>query len=127
MYKIIFYKDILDGELVDIKTAILGNYLRNNPDFDPDNEFHHRTSIERKIELPFPPFIGLTVIGDFVGHHLNTGKIIEVNWHNDDQCFVCFLKNEFPLKSNGYVYDHDYYLNRALETGWTCIHTSDDD
>jgi len=126
MYKVNFYKYILDGELLDIKTATLGNYLRNNPDFDPEVEFDQRSCVERQIELPFAPYIGLTVTGEFDDHHLNTGAITEVTWDNDNQCFACFLKSEFPLKSWNYEYDHDYYLNSALQHGWNCIETTDD-
>ena len=120
MYKVNFYKWILDGEIIDIKTS-MDNYLRKNPDFDPECEFDERTCLTRQIELPFTPYIGLNIVGEFGGGYFNSGEILTVTWDNDNQCFECILKSEFPTRSWNYDYDHDYLLENAIRSGWTVI------
>ena len=127
MYKANFLKWILDGEALDIKTYPIDTYLKNNPDFDPDSEFIQRTAIIRQIELPFAPFIGLDVAGEFNGFYFKSGEIISITWDNDTQSFNCFLKSTFPTKSWNEVYDYNYNLKSHLERGWEISASIDDE
>ena len=126
MYKVTLCKWLMDGEPVDIKTAKMENYLRNNPEFNPDIEYHHRTLVTREIALPFVPFVGLNVFGTYNDNNLISSEIIDISWAGDDQMFVCYVKNEFPYKSWNYEYDHDYFLDAATKHGWEVAQENED-
>ncbi len=126
MYKIQLIKDILDGDMLDTSPHTLEDYLNDHPDFDPKNSCVCRATVQRMIELPFPPFIGLKLTGDFNDKHLLVCKIIDVEWDNYFSQFICQVNSDFPHKRWDYVYDYDHYLKQAEDYGWTNIDDSSD-
>lgn len=71
----------------------------------------------REIQLPFPPYVGLTVRGE----KWDSWPIVSVRWDLGDQYFICTLEEPVPRDAPGVAYEELFeYLEN--EEGWTPAH-----
>ncbi|MGY0219263.1 hypothetical protein ACWJJH_18080 [Endozoicomonadaceae bacterium StTr2] len=93
--------------------VILKHIEKNSDPDDKDgkNFYFH-------LEIPFPPFIGLSL--KTAGWHCS--EIKSVSWTQNEasgqEYFTCRVDSEVPYFSGGYEYDFDYLCNEAEEGFW---------
>ena len=71
----------------------------------------------RQLQLPFPPYVGLSVSGD----NWASWPIALVRWDLGRQCFLCTLEDRAPVDSLGTTYE-GLFEHLETEEGWIPAH-----
>lgn len=90
-------------------------------DFDSDVDHGVKVAIlEKELELPFAPFIGLEVrLAEW-----ECTELISVKWVEEDYRFRCRVEGKYPKEQSArnfydMVTTYEDLLEMALECGWT--------
>lgn len=114
MYKVEIYKTIWADELPEEGGIVKDlKYLSI-----PYPEF---AAFKYVLNLPFVPYVGLSIIDEQENYQFRSGTINNVTWFADQNMFGCWVKDGFPYRSGGYDYDFDYLVERCNKEGWQLI------
>jgi hypothetical protein len=70
--------------------------------------------LDRLLDLPFPPFPGLSLVEDEWSCHPRQ----TVTWSQGEQCFSCRVEDEYPRFAFDSYLSFDDLLRMSLEAGW---------
>lgn len=111
MFKVTVFKIIWAGDLPSKEGAFENlKYL--------SEEYPECVPLEYTLELPFPPYSGLSINNDRSDHNFRSGEIKRVTWFNSEQLFGCWVEDAQPYSARGYDYSYEWLIDRALKDGW---------